>query len=702
LAVSVSREIETRPRVVRTSTIYIFEIAIVAFVYFWLVKFGLTLASVHPSASAVWPATGFALAILLLRGCRIWPAIFLGAWLGNISSIGSIYTASAIALGNSIEAIVGASLTNRWSGGVRTLTTPAGIVKFALISTAATGISPAIGVSSLSFGGYAEWARFGSIFTTWWLGDLAGALMVAPVIVLWSKGLPTRAQASETIAIFFVSAAIGLIAFSPIVDQTVSRAPLAFLAFVPLVWSALRGNPHDTTLAAFILSAFAVWGTSAGGGPFSWAGFDDSFVLLITFIVSAAIPSLMLSTMAAQLQDSHSTLERKVAERTHQLELANLAKSRLIAVASHDLRQPLHALRLFVAQLRERPDDTQQNRIIEQIDTAVDSMNELFNNLLDISKLDSGVLVPNIFEFPIASVFRKIKNTFVGVAREKRLSFRIISSDAWVRSDPILLERILLNLVSNAVRYTREGGVVLGCRKRGERLHIEIWDTGPGIPENERQRIFGEFYRLPDRQRDDHTGLGLGLAIVQRLCGLLHHSVELSSVVDKGSVFRVIVPRVSAQADRAEPMEAGYGDVSMFSGKFVVVIDDDGLVLDSMGGLLRTWGCDVVESTSDELVLTTLAEYDRPPDLIICDYRLSRGRTGIQAITRLREALNVFIPAIIISGDTDPEQLRQVRASGYPVLHKPVSPRALRAMLIHIFKKRVADDPSPIRVRPRP
>ena len=215
---TVSPEIAPGSTKVRVSAIYIIELAAIAFIYFWLVKLGLTLASINPSASPVWPATGFALAILLLRGYRVWPAIFVGAFLANVSSAGSIYTSAAIAIGNSLEGVVSALLINRWSGGVRTFTTPAGIVKFALISTAATAISAAIGVSSLSFGGYAEWAGFGPIFMTWWLGDLAGALVVAPVLVLWSVDPLTHAHASETIATFVVAASIGLIAFSPIIE----------------------------------------------------------------------------------------------------------------------------------------------------------------------------------------------------------------------------------------------------------------------------------------------------------------------------------------------------------------------------------------------------------------------------------------------------------------------------------------------------
>jgi len=598
----------------------------------------------------------------------------------------------AIAAGNTLKGVIGAWLINRWSGGVRTFRTPAGIAKFALLSAAATAISPTIGVPSLGLGGYAEWAKFGSLWTTWWLGDLAGAIVVMPVIILWAAGPPPRAHPGEAIAVFAVAACIGLIAFGPMIEQTVYRGPLGFLAVVPLVWAALRRDPRDTATAALILSAFAIWGTLAGGGPFAWAGVNESFLLLVMFMVSAALPSLMLSAMAAQLQDSYATLEREVEERTHQLALANLAKSRFIAVASHDLRQPLHALGLFGAELRDRMDGAERSRLVERIDVAVAAISELFIALLDISKLDAGVLAPNISQFPIANLLKTNESMFAEAAREKGLSLRIVSSTAWIRSDAMLLERILQNLVSNAARYTTQGGIVVGCRRRGGQLRIEVWDSGPGIPEDQRQNIFGEFYRLAGPERDRQAGLGLGLAIVERLCRLLDHPIELTSTIGKGSRFAVVVPLATALTKSVEAQPSREAKLDPARGKLVVVIDDDPLVLDSTGGLLRSWGCGVVTASSEHSALAVLAEHDRPPDLIIADSRLSDGKSGIEAVARLRTAFNASIPAFLISGDTDPERLREARASGYHLLHKPVRPMALRAMLSQFLAKRdVAD-----------
>jgi signal transduction histidine kinase/CheY-like chemotaxis protein len=395
--------------------------------------------------------------------------------------------------------------------------------------------------------------------------------------------------------------------------------------------------------------------------------------------------------MAMQLQDSHASLERKVEERTRQLELANSAKSRFLAVAAHDLRQPLHALGLFVALLRTATTAAERQRLVERIDTAVAMMNELFKALLDISRLDAGALTPNIIEFPVAKLFERVQMTFAGTAREAGLDFRVVPTDAWVRSDFVLLEQILLNLVSNAVRYVARGGVLIGARKRGRDLRIEIWDTGPGIPDDQREKIFSEFYRGNDPQYDRRGlggGLGLGLAIVDRLCRLLHHPIELSSDVGRGSRFSVIVPTVAATAKAAEPLPAAASALNLAAGKFIVVIDDDPLALDGMGGLLRSWGCRVVAVRSAAEALLDLAEAEGPPDIVISDFHLSDQCTGIEAIEQLRDAFGAPIPAFLISGDIGPALLQQARHGGYHLLHKPVDPMPLRTMLNRLLKKR--------------
>jgi CheY-like chemotaxis protein len=258
----------------------------------------------------------------------------------------------------------------------------------------------------------------------------------------------------------------------------------------------------------------------------------------------------------------------------------------------------------------------------------------------------------------------------------------LVPRSAWVRSDLILLERIILNLVSNAVRYTASGSVVVGCRRRGDTVHIEVWDSGPGIPEDQRRNIFGEFYRLAGG--NTHGGLGLGLAIVDRLCNLLGHPIQLVSTVDKGSRFSVTVPVVTARAQFAEPQRAQIA-IDAHRGKLVIVIDDDALVLDSMSGLLRNWGCRVVAAATPDEALADLGPEERP-DLIICDYRLANGQSGIAAIVDLRNAYGAPVPAFLMSGDTAPERLREARESGHHLLHKPLRAMALRAMINRLLK----------------
>jgi signal transduction histidine kinase/CheY-like chemotaxis protein len=399
------------------------------------------------------------------------------------------------------------------------------------------------------------------------------------------------------------------------------------------------------------------------------------------------------NTMAARLQESHATLEGKVEERTRQLEAANLAKSRFLAAASHDLRQPLHAIGLFVAQLHGRLRASERSKIVGRVEAALSAMNDLFSALLDISKLDAGGTTANLTDFPVAQLLGHAETTFTEAARAKGLSFRVMRSEAWIRSDFILLERVVFNLISNAVRYTSRGGLLVGCRKRGDDLRIEVWDTGAGIPPDQHEKIFGEFYRLGEPDRDRHAGLGLGLAIVDRACRLLHHDVRVKSVPNKGSCFAITVPIVAAQEKASAPAIAVRNPLGRSNGKLVLVIDNDPLVLEGMSGILRSWGCRVITALTESQALDALAKQDGAPDLIISDYHLSDGRTGLQAIERLRGALSAQIPAFLISGDTAPEALREAKAHGCHLLHKPVDPMALRAMFSQAIKRPQARKP---------
>jgi CheY-like chemotaxis protein/two-component sensor histidine kinase len=309
----------------------------------------------------------------------------------------------------------------------------------------------------------------------------------------------------------------------------------------------------------------------------------------------------------------------------------------------------------------------------------------MFNSLLDMSRLDAGILTPAITEFPIARLLQKIETAFDQATREKGLRLRVRRSEAWVRSDPMLLERILLNLVSNAVRYTLHGGIIVGCRRRGEMLRIEVWDSGPGIPEDQKQNIFGEFFQLAAQGRNRYGGLGLGLAIVDRLRRLLNHQIELASTLGRGSRFAILVPIAAECVTAAESVEIPHPTAFAVEGKVVLVIADAPIVQEGTGGLLGRWGYSVLTAGSDEAALVQLDRRKHPPDLIISDYHLASGKTGIQAIEQINAAFGSSIPAILISGDTAPEPARDAEDRGYILLHKPVDPMRLRAVIHELF-----------------
>lgn len=380
-------------------------------------------------------------------------------------------------------------------------------------------------------------------------------------------------------------------------------------------------------------------------------------------------------------------LEQQVRERTAELQHANAFKSRFLAAASHDLRQPLHALNLFIAQLRRERNPAERRRLEQRLEASVASMNGLLEDLLDMSKLEAGIIEPNVTAFALASLLDNLSATLGNVPGERGIRLRIVPSTLWVRSDFILLERVLLNLAANALWHTGRGGVVIGCRRKGARVRLDVVDCGPGIPEDSQAEVFGEFVQLDTTAGSTRRGgLGLGLAIVKRLADLLGHEVELSSKVGAGSRFSIFVPSAPAESSGARSApELLSGPVDPLTGKVVMVVDDNPMASESLAGLLESWGCRTVTSTGTQSALDALKHLQSSPDAIIADYRLSDGQTGIGAIKRLRERSGRDIPAFLISGETMPTQLRDLDASGLRLLGKPVTPMALRAILTHIL-----------------
>jgi signal transduction histidine kinase len=361
-------------------------------------------------------------------------------------------------------------------------------------------------------------------------------------------------------------------------------------------------------------------------------------------------------------------------------EAADRAKSRFLAAASHDLRQPLHALGLVAATLGERSSDAGTRSSVERIRALVASLEALLSSLLDVSKLEAGAIVAAPRDFPLDPLFARIANDFAPEASDAGLVFLVLPTRRFARSDPLLLERILRNLVANALKYTKRGGVLVGCRQRGSGLSVEVWDTGPGIPAAEQGRIFEEFYQIGNPGRDRSQGLGLGLAIVRRLAGLLGHDVEVRSRVGRGSMFRVRVPEGVAR--EARPIEAADPQPGVLAGRRVLVVDDEASVREAMVDALAAWGC---QGSAFARALDVPPDAS-PPDAMIVDYRLAGGTDGLAAIAELRARFGRAIPALLVSGESSVAGIARIRASGIPLLHKPVPPARLRAALQFVLR----------------
>jgi two-component system, sensor histidine kinase len=350
---------------------------------------------------------------------------------------------------------------------------------------------------------------------------------------------------------------------------------------------------------------------------------------------------------------------------------------------SHDLRQPVHALGLLVGALRNVPMAQEGRRLIDQMDASIEAMRGLFSALLDISRLDAGVVAVQRRPFAINSTLDRVCRDYAPEAQAKGVFLVWVGCAAIVDADPALIDSILRNLVSNAVRYTDRGRILVGCRRRGDAIAVQVWDTGVGIPEDQQTHVFQEFVQLGNPERDRAKGLGLGLAIVRRLTDLLACELNLRSKPGQGSCFEVVIPR-AREAPNAQERAPDHLH-SVLTSRLIVVVDDESAIREAMSGLLTSWGHRVIAAGSSDEAIERLSTCPERPDLLICDYRLPREENGVDVIERLRSEYNESIPAILITGDTAPNRLAEAEASGLLLLHKPVSNGKLRAAIFNLI-----------------
>jgi two-component system, sensor histidine kinase len=393
-----------------------------------------------------------------------------------------------------------------------------------------------------------------------------------------------------------------------------------------------------------------------------------------------------LAGVRQDLEHQVSTVTQALREKKEEAELATQAKSRFLAAASHDLRQPVHALGMFVARLAQLSHDGQTHQLVGNLQASVSAMQNLLDGLLDISRLEAKAVQIRLENIPMMDLFERLGHDLAPLARERGLQLRIRPCSVWVRSDPALLYRILLNLVGNALRYTEKGGVLVACRSPGNsaQASIEVWDSGLGIAHEHQEDVFKEFYQVDNPARQRSLGMGLGLSIVQRSCGLLTHPLELSSRLGVGTRFCVKLPRVVPNQGQALVPVVEASQAQDWPQGTVLVVDDDDMVRQALVGLLQSWGMAVAEA-SDLQGAQSLLQHGLLPCLIISDYRLKNAMNGIRVVAQLRQQLAYAVPACLISGDTDPALIEAAQLARLTLLHKPVRPAKLRNLLRHLL-----------------
>jgi signal transduction histidine kinase len=424
------------------------------------------------------------------------------------------------------------------------------------------------------------------------------------------------------------------------------------------------------------------------------AGGPDGAMIAILLVYFAVMMAMFARELSASVERSigirfrnealigmlRKANELAEAARAH-AEDANRSKSRFLAAAAHDLSQPLHALTLLTGLLSARAREPDQREVAASVGRAVESLDNLFTELLDLSRLDAGVVVPSVAVVRVRDVIDGLSEEYRSKADARGLAFSAAGCEAAIATDYLLLERVLRNLLENAIRYTERGGVALACRRSGDEVAITVADTGIGIAPAEQARIFDEFYQIHNPARDRRKGLGLGLAIVRRLVDRLGHRLELESAPGEGSRFTVWIAADAAEAPGPPAQDGATAPRALtIDGATVLVIDDEPEVVNVLSLLLDEWGCRPIPAESLAQARARLATAADRPDLMLVDYRLANGENGITAIETLNAELG-FVPAVLVTGDTASEQLLEFEDAGYPVLHKPVKPEELQALM---------------------
>jgi signal transduction histidine kinase len=622
-------------------------ISALTLVYFIAGKLALKLAFLNASASPVWPPAGIALAALLLLGYRMWPVVFVGAFLVNLTTAGNFLTSIGIASGNTLEAICGAWLVNRFAGGTQVFDRPQYVFKFALAAAISTAVSPFIGLTSLALAGFAPWANYGWIWLTWWLGDTSGDLIVAPLVLLWAIAPPrpnwTRGQVIEVGILLLLLVVLGEIVFGGWFPISAKNYPISFLCGPIVIWTAFRFTPRETATGIFVLSAIAIWGTLRGFGPFVLTTENQSLVMLQAWTGALTITAMALTAAIAERNRAQAAIEQQ----KDAVEAANRTKDNFLAMLSHELRTPLTPVLAALDTLDSEPVMSDQSKgSVAMIRRNVELESQLIDDLLDLTRIAKDKLQ---LKFGPIDAHETISNV-VEICRPEadnrnlHVHLNLRAGAHHVSGDAAKFQQIIWNLLKNAIKFTAENGEIsiATTNPQPQKLAVTVRDTGIGMEPEIMERIFNPFEQGERSFQKRYGGLGLGLAISKSLAqahgGVL---VAQSGGHNHGSTF-VLTMNTVAPPIRLPKSPSSPADMRPLR---ILLVDDHQDTCTALERLLVRRGHLVAAAHDMRSAMEAAARNSF--DLLISDIALPDG-TGTQLMSYLRAISGV--PGIAISG----------------------------------------------------
>jgi signal transduction histidine kinase len=658
-------------------------IGVLTLIYFVAGYLSLKLAFVNPSASPVWPPAGIALAALIVFGYRMWPAIFVGAFFVNLATTGNFFTSFGIAGGNTLEALCGAWLVNRFAGGTLVFERPQNVFKFALAALISATVSPTLGLTSLALGGFAQWANFWQVWLTWWLGDTSGILVVTPLLVLWSVGATqrkwNRAQAIEVSVLLLLLVVLAEVIFGGSFPISARNYPVSFLCGPIVIWTAFRFTPRETATGVFVLSSIAIWGTLNGFGPFVMQTENQSLLMLQSWTAALTITAMAIAAAIAERNRAQAAIKQQ----KEAVEAANKTKDNFLAMLSHELRTPLTPV---IAALDALESETSPSEFakssLSMIRRNVELESQLIDDLLDLTRIAKDKLQLRFGSIDAHEVIADVVEICRAEAQDRRLNLRVNTRAGahHILADSAKFQQIIWNLVKNSIKFTGENGEIMISTTNPEpqTLVINVKDTGIGIEPEIMSRIFDPFEQGEQAFQRRYGGLGLGLAISKSLTQAHGGTLAAqSNGRDQGSTFTLTMKTVSPPT-RVVKFAAPPPDTRPLR---ILLVDDHVDTCTALERLLVRRGHLVAAAHNVRSAMEAAARGSF--DLLISDIALPDG-TGIELMSYLRAMSG--IPGIAISGFGMNGDIEKSFGAGFAEhLVKPVKMASLEAAIERVM-----------------